>query len=439
VDLSGSAIQLPEADLIQVCDVLQAGQTEKLYAIPIDPKTLGVQLDLQPMSSTKPFTAQMFLYAGTGEPLSGPISGGDVSGGPVYIPHERLGGSDWMIVRVADFSAGSVTSLNASLFARPELFSIAGLGAPFSGLVSALNALPFQRLELLTNAAPGAPSSGSAPSLNASPFPEGFLLNIQQVPISPGTVAATGGFDSSTSYILPSVLSQGFSTSSLAVSADPINDAGTVDLYASVGNSIDVQLGAGSVRTGVVPQLAPTSTITGPLPARSAGPLGGILAVGDPAPPIDVRGVAQAALDRLDLLLDEIGVELTEPEGVAGVTEAAGGLVPVRGLGGVPLLGSSLDGRGDLDVERDGSAATWLAQTAPMAAPVPDPPGARSESTGLARGDAALRGLTVALTFAFGLIRPDLATALRPAGRTRPRLRLGVLRRGGWRIRVRVD
>jgi hypothetical protein len=89
---------------------------------------------------------------------------------------------------------------------------------------------------------------------------------------------------------------------------------------------------------------------TGPLPSRTAAPLGGVLASGDPVPLVDHRDAAVIDLALLDL----VGVRHTSPveEAVPSFVdeqassrrdaEDVGLALAGRGLGGLPLLGSSL-------------------------------------------------------------------------------------------------
>jgi hypothetical protein len=155
--------------------------------------------------------------------------------------------------------------------------------------------------------------------------------------------------------------------------------------------------------------LAPLGVSTGPLPARSAAPLGGVLADGDPVPQIDRRDAAAIDLELIGLSPrepDEPAVALADAA-AEDATKPQGRLAPVRGPGGFPLLASAP------------SVATPAADsTAPATAASSSRPHSRSRpSVG--------SGLTFALTLVFGLMLPDLAAAFQLAERPRTRFRLG--------------
>ncbi|HMB08305.1 MAG TPA: hypothetical protein VKP69_31810, partial [Isosphaeraceae bacterium] len=176
------------------------------------------------------------------------------------------------------------------------------------------------------------------------------------------------------------------------------------------------------------PHLAPLGVSTGPLPARSAAPLGGVLAVGDPVPLINRRDAA--AID-----LELIGLSPREPDAPAvaladtaeeDATGPQGRLTPVLGPGGFPLLASAPT----RSLAAAPAALPWAsAPQGSAATPVADlsvPARAASSSRPHSRSRSSVgSGLTFALTLVFGLMLPDLAVAFQLAEPPRTRFRLG--------------
>ncbi len=157
--------------------------------------------------------------------------------------------------------------------------------------------------------------------------------------------------------------------------------------------------------------LSATSPI-GPLPARSAAPLGGVFATGDIVPQVDRR-------DAVAVDLELIGLSSGEPAASAvpltHATDPAVRLTTVRGPGGFPLLASARE----RPVAAALAALPWAASPirpeaksgaenilAPLPTALPQNPEARTRSSVGA-------GLTLALSLAIGPELPNLAAAFR--------------------------
>ena len=92
-------------------------------------------------------------------------------------------------------------------------------------------------------------------------------------------------------------------------------------------------------------EIIPAPAATGPLPTRSATPLGGVLADGDPIPQIDRLEAAKVDLD-LIVPSQPGGERVARADGIVDEPQDGpeGPLVAVRGPGGFPLLASGLGG-----------------------------------------------------------------------------------------------
>jgi hypothetical protein len=190
------------------------------------------------------------------------------------------------------------------------------------------------------------------------------------------------------------------------------------------------------------PGLIPVAT--GPLPARAAAALGGVLASGDQAPLIDRQ---EAVADNLQW----VGAARPVPAGWAAagagkcLAEGAilvgdqldAGSIAWRGPGGFPLLASSLEvgrrftsavpgGRPPISDPAEAESPAVLAKAAPDVTVS----GASRRRPRAARRITAMTGMTVALSLAFGLALPDLAATFSLASPPRSRLRLRRLLRG---------
>jgi hypothetical protein len=192
---------------------------------------------------------------------------------------------------------------------------------------------------------------------------------------------------------------------------------------AGLGASPSLTLTSGPVGQGPVP----TPAATGPLPSRTAAPLGGVLDDGNPVPAID-----RLAAVRVDFDLIDPGAPgspsargaapvLDEPQGVP-----SGPVVAIRGPGGFPLLASGLVG------SRPIAPMASVAAMVPWAMPAdsgdaPSPDAEQAEAPGRSRPGRramAMSGLSVAMALGFGLVLPDLVSTFQEREPRRFRLRL---------------
>jgi hypothetical protein len=203
----------------------------------------------------------------------------------------------------------------------------------------------------------------------------------------------------------------------------------------------------------------PYPVSVGPLPTRSAAPPGGVLAAGDPAPPIDPREAARADLALFDptrgLHDDEFGlrnpVPVANPPAVPVLAAEGAPMVAVRGPGGLPLLATALIATSGQQSSPPQADLTPAADNAAEARPALVPTGAvsaactsRSTSESLAaatpgqdrpkrdrraRRASALSGMSIAVALGVGLLLPDVVAAFQETPPSHPRLRFGPLRR----------
>lgn len=179
---------------------------------------------------------------------------------------------------------------------------------------------------------------------------------------------------------------------------------------------------------------------SGPLPSRSASPLGGVLARGDPAPPVDLRDAVVVDLDLIHLprrgageIPDELEEDATGGPG-DGTSRPVGVLASVRGPGGFPLLAASLGGGRRSDSLASPMRTPWLAgsPTGPACLASAGGVGLEGRSSSpkertrlyLNRGVSALGGLVMAFSLTFGLMLPDLATTFESVSSPEPRSRV---------------
>ena len=177
---------------------------------------------------------------------------------------------------------------------------------------------------------------------------------------------------------------------------------------------------------------------TGPLPSRSAAPLGGILGGSiEPTPVVTTNDTLV-----VDLALQDLpGVDCVLDAALAGeaspraASAPRGALVRLRGPGGVPLFGSSLIAENEADDQDDADFPAFAAALATRAANVtetsilPTTNDPRAERAGTVRRVSAAAGLSVALVFATGLVLPDLTDPTRADPSRRSRLRCLLSRR----------
>jgi hypothetical protein len=180
-----------------------------------------------------------------------------------------------------------------------------------------------------------------------------------------------------------------------------------------------------------------------------------VLAVGDPIPPVDPHEAARGELAQFDpgrdLLDADSGAVRTVPVGLSAGGNDDIPPVATRGPSGFPLLATALIS-GPLARRALATAATPCQQTPETATAIAAPPlppsslssgeaapglasGAQPDRAGRARSrrgrqaSSLLPGVTVAFALGVGLLLPDLVAVFQFASPSRPRLRLGPLRR----------
>ena len=194
---------------------------------------------------------------------------------------------------------------------------------------------------------------------------------------------------------------------------------------------------------------------TGPLPSRTAAPLGGVLAKGDPVPLVDSRDAAVIDLALLDLMGardvdsdDQTVISVTDPSGAGSTThEPEDGGLAGRGLGGLPLLGSSMTDfsrsirKRDLpridETEPDVTKPRSGAQSPPQGSsldplvtePVSDSGVQPQPMSG--RRISALAGLSIMAAFTVGLVLPEFSGKRLRRFRTWSRIRRFLRGSGG--------
>jgi hypothetical protein len=173
----------------------------------------------------------------------------------------------------------------------------------------------------------------------------------------------------------------------------------------------------GLVNEGEPSEVVAGPVPTGPLPSRSAAPLGGVLGDGDPVPEVDRRDAVAIDLELIGLPTDALPALDVPP---AVVAEAAGRLAEVRGSGGFPLLASGPVAPPLRPLAKlPALPRRWAAPSVVSAEPNPEPPRLEeneAEPSSPSSNSTSLRssigtGLTVALSLVFGLLLPDLAYA----------------------------
>ncbi len=273
---------------------------------------------------------------------------------------------------------------------------------PSSGSTSVTVNVPSAHLESgetglvveVASAAEGS-SGASAPSIARE---EMYVVQIARLGNSADRVAWGSGLGASLSS------SRGSAAQTLYPSLPPPTSAA----YEEVND-------LGLVNEGEPTDLVAGPVPTGPLPSRSAAPLGGVLGDGDPVPEVDRRDAVAIDLELIGLPTDALQALDVPP---AEVAEAAGRLAEVRGSGGFPLLAS-----GPVTpplrplAKLPALPRRWASPSVVSAEPKPEPPHLEESEAEPSSKSTSLRssigtGVTVALSLVFGLLLPDLADAV---------------------------
>jgi hypothetical protein len=190
----------------------------------------------------------------------------------------------------------------------------------------------------------------------------------------------------------------------------------------------------------------------GPLPVRSAAPLGGVFASPEPVPPVDRHEGARADLAMFDPArhLDDADFNPRQvvPDGEP-IPESVGvKIIALRAPGGLPMLATALIADTTNAARADSPGMAQPNAETPAPAPTvahfeavstsveqvsSSSSRTRAESSGRAsrrsRRPSVVLGLTLAFALGVSLVLPDLVAALQYVAPSRPSLRLRWIRR----------
>jgi hypothetical protein len=398
------ALPLPDQSQVTVFGTLDLQHGQRVYQIPQDPRTHDLGIEVTSATPGSLLTiAEIALFDATGRKIADTTSG----------PEPGVLSMDVGLVRMNRFSG----------------------------------------IYLKIAAAPSALASAATESGSVS---DNFVLQVTQNP-----QPASGPSPASGPQGAPPALA-GVEPSSLAprpVSHDELlSGLGETPLPLSTWEEGIASPGlppVGSSATALAGQALPL-VVTGPLPERAGGPLGGFLTEGDPVPQLDrhdpalidlaLIGLAEPlpGADDADLaaVLADLGIEIEPRSGVPASgstsTSTSTSLVTLRGPGGFPLQTASIYGDPAPDLDSLVAVLPPTAATTALIAPaVVTPKTTAAENvnrpvrTRLTM--TALSGLAMALSTGFHLVLPDFNALLtkleRPRFRVRLRLRLRLRRK----------
>ncbi|MFO0909328.1 MAG: hypothetical protein U0794_13415 [Isosphaeraceae bacterium] len=376
-------VALPADGHVRIIDTLDPVEYQRLYRIPLDSRTLTVAIKIQPMDASGIIAEGVTIYDGQGKTLTS------------FVPPQgcRSLVLNFGVRGLDRLRAGGAIFLHLTMPPSPASSEPPVSQSPTDGEI-------------------GLPSDtwGDQSSI-------GYVLTVQRTTLS-GSSDTADGFDFG---------SGGWGSTGLR--------AESIGTMTSVVSGISLAPSAGPALLTLTSRIAdrPTqsggSLGTGPLPSLAAGPLGGTLAPDGEEPTVADRPHPEA-VDTV--LLDEFSTRPSipgDPEGGHPIPEVLDGpfvpdeaIASIRGPGGVPLFGATLQSE-KLD-EPD-----FLPPELPVALAV------RADDLNLAlrrredstsidepeRSDASrvsvFAGLTFALALSIRLTRPDLTDPVRRAGR----------------------
>jgi hypothetical protein len=341
------------------------GPSKVWYQIPVDSDTVSVKLQLSPQSPDVPLNEEMMVFDPMGRKL-GDLAPGSKGGGlSVSVPTylRAFRTRGWLHLEIAAIPPADASS--SSQTTSPSAMS------PFILVITR---------EYATTLPSGFSSTG--------------VVRVIPLPSDVSSTDLADGGSRATSNSAP-----------------------------GLGGSSAVTLTSAPVGQGVIP----TPAATGPLPSRSAAPLGGVLDDGDPVPAIDRLAAVRVDFDLIDPggpgcpVVHEAVPIVDEPQGVP-----AGPVVAIRGPGGFPLLASGLGvDRPIAPMASVAALVPWATQ--PASEDVPSPASEEPEAPGRSRPGrraTAMSGLSVAMALGFGLVLPDLVSTFQEREPRRFRLRL---------------
>jgi len=379
------AVSLPDADRVSTAVMIDPVRGDALLRVPLDDRTQSLAIEVLPTGPESPMPERMSLLDETGQSLYAATGtpGQRVLSLNVPAPHD--GPSHAFFVRVGTTPGRSVRTDGASLFG--------------------------------VSSAPVRPQSASG-TVAADGTVKDFVLVVTRQSIARPSRAAAPWTPPETGPTL---------------TPPPSDEGKRVTPRSPVTRGLD----EGAPAPPTVLALMPV--VTGPLPTRSAAPMGGIFATGlNPAPRVEVRDTTAVDLALGDLRGAE---DAAGPAGaVAAVAVAApdaeGPVVSLRAAGGFPLLGTALitQTAAARTPRSDGPRPALFARPAPAPASPPGqlatPSPALTAAASAARSTAAKqrRGsawtvLSVAFAFAAGLALPAFTDPVTPGSGARSTVR----------------
>jgi hypothetical protein len=404
-----SAVDLQDASILSERDGTATdtitGPALTVLAVPVNSETVGVALDLTSSSVYTPVAATITVLAPSGQPVAATTAKQGMADWSLSLLVTTNASDPSMLYVEIDPHAGLASGVYDDTLQVTEVYSndVTPLGVTFSAAIPNGTA---------SNAAWTATSAGST----TVPPPSGTVS---------GPMPDRGGG-------APASPPPAFGAAGV-----PINDRMTTDSDDSTS----------------------TSAAVGPLPARSAAPIAGVLEQGgDPIPVVTPVEAVRVSLARIAPVPEAFAVvvqarDVHQLESVPPGTSVR--LEILRGNGGLPLLATSLIGdlvvRGAVtpqvrdagDTEAQGGFVSSAPENSTPARPAsPEPVTVtRPESTprrGGLRRSSAVAGLTAAVALVLGVLVPDLVTAFQFPPKPRLRIRLARLRRvlGGRTPRI---
>jgi hypothetical protein len=369
ISATDATVSLPDVPSPAAVDVLSTVQAGDLFFVPDVEDSVSINFNLHSLAETEPLFERMDVYSASGKMFSvAPLS--------PFATAETL---TVPISNVPDPAAGLFVRIEPTVGFAPNTASPPWLFVPYYLLRITRNEPSWL--------SPYGPSPGGSAPGGQSP------VSGSQTP-------------SSTTPPIPLSLLERY----LAANARPLEAENTDPVGAALGAL-------------AAPLSLSASTPTGPLPARSAAALGGVIATGDPVPQVDRRDAVAVDLELIGLPSGDPAVSVLPLSNAGVAVDSSVRLTTVRGPGGFPLLASTHE----RPVAGALAALPWATS--------PTHYEAKSESgnkisplpTALPRNPEpptrppAGAGLTMALSLVIGPELPNLAAAFRRDGPSRAR------------------
>ena len=385
-----SAVDVPTVASPAVVDVLSSVDAGNSYHVSLDARTTALELDLHGTPATTPETNQLSVVDETGKPVGKAEPSSDPTSVRWKVSSTEMSpGSKKLVVRI---NRGDSAQQPSNPLDSPPNFDlrITRQGESESST---------------------APLGGTAPAPDSGPSaPLSAIVSL----VVPPPATTLEGSPSSDESEPPAV----------QVSALPVPASQTIAL--------------------------PGSVPTGPLPVRSAAPLGGILAEGDPIPQADRRDALLIDLDLIGVLVDAPVAPrrgLLDSKSEFETEMEPDRLELVRGAGGFPVLASlaiGVPGGRIASPAREGARSEMAPIPEVAVAPIEVAP-LRDRPTGVSAGTESRRTyrisvgslLVFTVSIVFSLVLPDFALGIpsleNPRGRRRLRVEMNARHGNRWR------